>query len=86
MTRKVTQYIDADTYQNVVEQTGYEAYYKAIGYLSSWSLGSDNYPEVALYACGDGELYAHYIRPDNTVGYVLGAVWHPDERRYSFHS
>lgn len=86
MTRKVTHYIDADTYQNVVEQTGYEAYYKAIGYLSSWSLGSDNYPEVALYACSDGELYAHYIKPDNTVGYVLGAVFHPDERRYSFHS
>lgn len=86
MTRKVTQYIDADTYQTVIEQTGYAPYYKAIGYLSSWSLGSDLYPEVNIYACGDGELYAHYIKPDNTVGYTIGAVFHPEERRYSFHS
>ena len=86
MTRTVTHYIDADTYQTIVELVGYKPYQQAVGYLSSWSHGSGNYPEVAIYGCGDSELYAHYIKPDKTVGYVLGAVWHPDTQHYSFHS
>lgn len=86
MTRSVTLYIDADTYQDIVETAGYEAYNRAVGYLSSWALGADNYPEVAIYGCGDGELYAHYIRSDGTRGYTIGAIWHSEDQRYSFHS
>ena len=86
MTRSVTHFIDADTYWTIVELVGYKPYQQAIGYLSSWSHGSDNYPEVAIYGCSDGELYANYIRSDGSRGYSIGAIWHPEDQRYSFHS
>jgi hypothetical protein len=92
MSRKVTLYIDEATYTHLTERFGYQAYYNAVGYLSSWSHGSGNYPVVEIYGTSE-ELYAHYITADQNhskVGYTIAAIGHEAEddnpARFSFHS
>lgn len=54
----------------------------AIGYLSGWS--ADTYPTVRIYRDGKTDIVAVYLKGDNELGYVIGAVWHDDH--YGFHS
>jgi hypothetical protein len=62
-----------------------QAFYAAIGYLSSWNM---TFPHVDIYPDNHSEtntdLAAVYEREDGTVGYAIGAVWH--ETHYGFHS
>jgi len=55
----------------------------AIGYLSTWSAHA--YPKVQIMRDGDGpDLFAHYLKEDGSIGYLIGAVWH--NTHYGFHS
>lgn len=66
--------------------------YSAIGYLSNWS--GSSFPRVALICStgrdtvtrSDVEIMAYFYKPDGTVGYVIGGIWHESEQSFSFHS
>lgn len=68
-----------------------EAAEAAIGFLSSWG-DAKAFPTVSINCCGDrgvmrgAEITAVYKTPENAVGFVIGAIWHPDEGSFSFHS
>lgn len=63
----------------------------AIGYLASWG-NPKAFPTVSITCCGDrgvmrgAEITAVYKGVDGAVGFVIGAIWHPDEGEFSFHS
>ena len=60
---------------------------EAIGYFTLWGL---NFPFVDIYLRDpkDQELMAVYKRTneDNAAAYVMGAVFNPVSKKYSFHS
>jgi hypothetical protein len=53
---------------------------KAVGRLAMYS----NYPEVHIYNDGANDLVAVY--KDGERKFVIGAVWRPDEGKYTYHS
>lgn len=65
---------------------------QAIGYLATWALASPAYQHVRIYvSVRDFELSASYTREPREPGksqqhFLLVGIWHPTEKRYSFHS
>jgi uncharacterized Zn finger protein len=58
----------------------------AIGYLTMWSVTTYDTVTISFDAKRQ-ELHAYYQQADNDKKrYVIGAVWHADEKRFSFHS
>jgi hypothetical protein len=55
---------------------------QAIGRLAMYS----NYPEVHIYNDGANDLVAVYKDDANERKFVIGAVWRPDEGKYTYHS
>jgi hypothetical protein len=57
----------------------------ALGYLSSWNM---SFPSVLIYIVDKDEIRAVYRDKEDDVrpGYVLAAVWHDDDKKFSFHS
>ena len=75
---------DNDVVSIIAEKVGYSNLQAAVGYLSRWNL---NFPIVKIYMDSrDQGMEAAYFNADRTQRYVIGAVWHEDEQRYSFHS
>ena len=74
-----------DSFNNFKEETNGELV-KAIGYLSTWNMSA--YSHVKIYHdVKEKELIARYsLGGDHIVGYVIGAIWHDKEKRFSFHS
>lgn len=62
----------------------YAATTQAIGYLSTW--GGAKFSSVHLFAKEDEIIATYYKHNPDIVEYVIGAVWHPEEKRFSFHS
>lgn len=75
----ITIYLQPEVLDAIVEITGRENMYKAIGYLATWG----GYPQVSIYSDGKADLIAVYS-PDGIRGYTIGAIW--DGISYSFHS
>ena len=66
----------------IAEEIGtWDKLWEAIGYLSTWNL---SYPIVRIHRDGKTDMVAVYLKGDNELGYVIGAVWHDDH--YGFHS
>lgn len=64
-----------------------EVFDKALSYLSHWALTSYNH--VSIMIARDYEMTAFYQHKNgDTVlrQYVIGGIWHPEDKRYSFHS
>jgi hypothetical protein len=58
---------------------------RALGYLATWALSG--YDQVSIYPDGnDNDLIAVYTSSTGEHKFVMGAIWHEDEGRYSFHS
>lgn len=73
------------TDEQVANVRGLAALDLAIGYLSTGAL--DSYDSVNIYGDRDpGDLVASYQDANTGNHYVIGAIWHPTEGRYSFHS
>ena len=87
-----------EEYGVIRQQTGSELF-EAIGYLANWN-SAEKFPYVHIRctkgtADNDIELIASYW-PYKTAeeaasytgraGYVIGAIWRPDQRKFSFHS
>jgi hypothetical protein len=82
MSRTINLNLSSEDIVHFAETIGLDKLWGAIGYLSTWNL---DYHKVAINRDGRSEdLVAVYWKPDNTVGYVIGAVWHGDH--YGFHS
>lgn len=77
--------LDADTIEKIVEITGHEQYFRALGYLSTWNM-SHTFCEIIGGAYdGDAQLVATYRKEANgPITYQIGAVWHGDH--FGFHS
>jgi len=65
--------------------------YTAIGYLSMWSITSENKNLVRIYSDGAGvDLIAHYYFLDSegkaAHTYTIGAIYNKETQKYSFHS
>lgn len=82
-TRTVTIYIDAVKQTEIRTAVGAEAFYKAIGYLSTWNM---TFPEVTIYSDGTNDLIAVYKNADSTHGYTIGAIYNTVAGSYGFHS
>lgn len=66
-----------------------DALLRALGYFLVWGLDSPNYAHLTVTSDprDPGGLLAVYRpHPNHSPKFTLGAVWHPEERRYSFHS
>lgn len=56
----------------------------ALAYLSTWNL---TFPKVRIQKdFGANDLIAMFEREDGSIGYVIGAIWDAEDRKYSFHS
>lgn len=85
--REVT--IDAvspEVLAEVIETVNIVEFYRAIGYLSAWAITGGNYPKLSIWVDRECDLNAIYRKENGEVGYVIGAVWHRDDKMYSFHS
>ena len=62
----------------------------AIGYLATWAMHkSSKYDTVNLYLSEGSDITAVYTSSDpqhTNARYVIGGIYHDDEKRYSFHS
>ena len=77
--------LEATAIDVMKETCGYTEVQAAIGYLSQWSSASEHYPRATLwFDPKEREITATYFKTDDTVGYVIGAVWHGDH--FGFHS
>jgi hypothetical protein len=73
---------DIDTLK---EKVGYVEFTQAIGYLATWCAASGAYPKVTLWFDPKQiEITATYRKADDSVGYVIGAVW--NGTKFGFHS
>lgn len=70
----------ADTLTDIAAITGNEKLYTAIGYLTSWCVGSDRYAFCEIFGGvydGNPELIATYRAEERgAITYQIGAVWH----------
>lgn len=82
-TRTVTIAIDAAKQTEIRTAVGAEAFYKAVGYLSTWNM---TFPEVTIYADTGADLVAVYKNADSTHGYTIGAIYSTATGAYGFHS
>lgn len=82
-TRTVTIHIDAVKQTEIRTAVGAEAFYKAVGYLSTWNM---TFPHVDIYADTDADLIAVYKNADSTHGYTIGAIYNTTTNTYGFHS
>lgn len=74
---------DEDMIQIAEEIGSWEKLWHAIGYLSTWSIGS--YPYVNIWREPNSpDLVATYRDTERDKSYTIGAVWHEDH--YGFHS
>lgn len=80
--RKITFDDECEKQQDFMTENS-EAFASAFMYLSMWGLGS--YTEVNLIWLRDDEILAQYSMPNGST-YTIGAIWHSDEKRFSFHS
>jgi hypothetical protein len=77
--------IDADAFDKLCERTNRLKVYEAIGYLSTWCATSDAYPRMTIWCDStQDEMTATYWKADDSVGYVIGAVWNGSA--FGFHS
>jgi len=77
--------IPADTVTAIAEITGNEAFFHAVGYLSTWSLSHAHCEIIGGVYDGNPEIIATYRRhADGPITYQIGAVWHGDH--FGFHS
>ncbi len=80
--------IDPDTMVAIAEITGNAELFKAIGYLSQWSLPLAKVRILGGVYGGNPEIIATYWRHNTTepqtIAYQIGAVWHGDH--FGFHS
>lgn len=82
--RTVTLNIDQEKVFDVRERH-HEEFIQAVGYLVGWAF--DLYDTVSIVDDREpGDLAAYYANSENDKRYVIGAIWHPEEGRYSFHS
>ena len=62
----------------------------AMGYLATWAMNtSSKYDTVHLYLSEGSDITAVYTSSDpqhTNARYVIGGIYHDDEKRYSFHS
>ena len=69
---------------------GEAAFFKAIGYLSTWALDSGRYDKVTisfwLPKDWPPEISAVYYEADGRVGYTLHGVFNSIEKGFTFHS
>lgn len=82
-TRTVTIHIDAVKQTEIRTAVGAEAFYKAIGYLSTWSM---TFPEVGIFADTNTDLVAAYKDANGKHGYTIGAIYNQVTKAYGFHS
>ena len=75
----ITLFLQPEVLDAIVEITGRENLYKAIGYLATWG----GFQTVSIYSDGKADLIAVYSQ-DGVRGYTIGAIW--DGIRYGFHS
>jgi hypothetical protein len=77
--------IDAVTLHQIRELTGYQRFYEALGYLTSWNMAFGYVRITGGIYDGNPELIATYKDTLTApVGYQIGAVWHDDH--FGFHS
>ena len=80
--RKVEYLFNAVELQQLKDNTSATEVIEALGYLSQWNF---TFPRVAIHISSKhDELIARYFRDDNSLGYVIGGVWHDDH--FGFHS
>lgn len=86
MTDRIIRYgIDADTTVNIVEITGNDLFFRAVGYLTTWNLSYAYCEVIAGVYDGVPEIVATYRREERgPITYQIGAVWHGDH--FGFHS
>jgi len=81
--RQVTVNLSDEDMIQIAEKIGLRNVYYAIGYLSTWSIGS--YPYVNIWRESNStDLVATYRDTERDKSYTIGAVWHDDH--YGFHS
>ena len=73
-------YFADDTLTNIAEITGNRELYIALGYLTTWSMGSDRYAVCEIIGGvydGNPELVATYrAEEQGPITYQIGAIWH----------
>lgn len=73
----------ADEFQNKI--VGDKKLESAIGYLSTWGVGSPRYLTVTLFIDRDGNIDANYWDIGGNVNFTIGGIRQADGS-YSFHS
>lgn len=77
--------IDADAFEQLRGRTNRLKVFEAIGYLSTWAMESETFPRVTIWCDStQDEMTATYWKADDSVGYVIGAVWNGSA--FGFHS
>ena len=73
-------YFADDTLTNIAEITGNRELYIALGYLTTWGMGSDRYAVCEIIGGvydGNPELVATYrAEEQGPITYQIGAIWH----------
>lgn len=65
------------------------AFNDAMGYLATWAMTERGYDTVTMYLSEGSDITAIYTSSDpqrSNARYVIGGIYHDDEKRYSFHS
>jgi len=75
--------MDATEQSAIRNATDTLEWYEALGYLSTWNM---TFPICNIYLDGKTDMIAVYRNADNTHGYTIGAIWHTDDNKYTFHS
>lgn len=57
---------------------------EAIGYLAIWNYSG--FSQVHIYPDGKQHIVAHYSNLRNERQYTIGAIYHDETGKYSFHS
>lgn len=81
--------LDADTITAIVEITGNDAMFSAVGYLSMWGITHPICEIIGGVYDGTPELVATYRKEERgPITYQIGAVWHdhPEGGHFGFHS
>lgn len=85
--RTVQHNYEPEGYQALVERTDHVEVLKALGHLSTW--GAAHYPAVTIFALSrdnDEMVACYYMDGASAPSFTMGAVWRPDEKRFTFHS
>ena len=85
-TRTIHYNFNAVDLATLKDHCGTDALFDALGYLTQWNF---TFSHVYISIRGDDELVACYYTSKDTrerPGYVIGAIFNEDTKKFSFHS